>query len=508
MNIRRWIPALGLAVLGLSAVALPLAAQDFLPRRIECPPCAHVANTFIRSDIGPNGTWVLGTTGGDPDTALDDDKPLHYGFQPGGASSVGTGYVTLRVRGPAGTVDWVHTEDGAQTVQSDGVETTWTWREPYALRVIQKLAIEDNPFSGRPDVLGIRYTVVNEDARPLEVGLRALLDIQIGNTPEADGAPYFVPGVGAVTTEQDFQGAAVPAYWLAFESERYDPSRLRGLGILDAPGLVRPDRFVIAFWRLIKAEKWDYTVSPTRPITADSAVALYWNPAPLAPGATRAYASQYGLNTSRGGSAFVSAPSRARCGETIDVAIFVSNFDAVPLTGGLAELSLPPDFSLAAGQTLQKPIATIPPGGTGSAVWKVQVGASAAGMRRIEARARFDGDRRFEAASELEVACEGPPTPSAPPPTATATPEPPPSPTPTRPSLSAEPCAFILPRVPAAVIADALANPERVLGWMQPQNPGIPPGPNNPPRTRLSLLNPGVPYHPLSNPVVYKVGCP
>ena len=54
----------------------------------------------------------------------------------------------------------------------------------------------------------------------------------------------------------------------------------------------------------------------------------------------------------------------------------------------------------------------------------------------------------------------------------------------------------------------ALADPGKVQGWGQLVNPGLPPGPNNPYRTRLGLQNPSSPYNPTFNSVVFKSGCP
>jgi hypothetical protein len=53
-----------------------------------------------------------------------------------------------------------------------------------------------------------------------------------------------------------------------------------------------------------------------------------------------------------------------------------------------------------------------------------------------------------------------------------------------------------------------LANPEGVRGWGELCNPGVPPSPANILRRQLSIQNIGAPYHPLSNPVVFKCGCP
>jgi len=94
---------------------------------------------------------------------------------------------------------------------------------------------------------------------------------------------------------------------------------------------------------------------------------------------------------------------------------------------------------------------------------------------------------------------------AAPTPTATSPSTPVPTPGgPLRPKV----CPLIRPRVPAAVINNAVANFTNVSGWGEPANPSIPPGPNNPPRTYLSLLNPGTPWNALSNPLVFKQGCP
>lgn len=101
------------------------------------------------------------------------------------------------------------------------------------------------------------------------------------------------------------------------------------------------------------------------------------------------------------------------------------------------------------------------------------------------------------------------PVPSATPttvPTATSTLLPSPTPTPTGPQASA--CTFIHSRVPPAVINAALADPPRVRGWMELLNPSAAPGPFNPRKIHLSLLNISVPYHTLHNPVVFKPWCP
>ena len=72
------------------------------------------------------------------------------------------------------------------------------------------------------------------------------------------------------------------------------------------------------------------------------------------------------------------------------------------------------------------------------------------------------------------------------------------------------PCVCDLARValPPAVIDAAVANPERVFGWLKPRDPGKPVSPFNPLRTCLTLSNPATPYHPLHNRPIFSAGCP
>jgi hypothetical protein len=83
-----------------------------------------------------------------------------------------------------------------------------------------------------------------------------------------------------------------------------------------------------------------------------------------------------------------------------------------------------------------------------------------------------------------------------------------PTPTKAPPAIQGELCRFVAGRVPRAVVDAALANPEYVRGWGELCNPSLPPSPINISRRMLSLQNIGAPYNPVSNPLVYKCGCP
>ena len=106
-----------------------------------------------------------------------------------------------------------------------------------------------------------------------------------------------------------------------------------------------------------------------------------------------------------------------------------------------------------------------------------------------------------------------PPATTTPPPATTPPPGTTPStPTPVTPTVEPDPDAEVCPnldtKVPASVIAAALGSPDSVSGWGELCNPSLAPSIWNSRRHNLSLRNPGSPYNPLYNGVVYKCGCP
>lgn len=68
-------------------------------------------------------------------------------------------------------------------------------------------------------------------------------------------------------------------------------------------------------------------------------------------------------------------------------------------------------------------------------------------------------------------------------------------------------CPGLASKVPTAVIAAAVANPERVHGYGQLEFPSLPPGYNNPRRMSLTLRNQGLAWQLVHNPLVYRAGC-
>jgi hypothetical protein len=484
----------------LAAATVPLLAHAER-RPYYCPPCLDLSNAFVRADVSPAGIWTLGTENG---TWLPEHRRLLYGFIPDGRSIPGSSISTVRVAGPRGVVDLTPGRVIGQNRVGDWIDTVWESTTPYHVRVTESVGLVDNPLSGRPDAVVFGVDARNSDGVPLDIGVRTVLDVRVGDN---DGAPYLVPGLGGVTHEREFLGAQVPPYWLAFASPVFDPAELRAAALLRSPGLTPPDRMLIARWVFLFQTDWEYTIQPTQPVTVDSAVALYWQPQTVQPGQSRSVRSQYGVSGAAGGPFFLAGPTQVEPGREFVQTLFVSNFGRATLSGGAATLTLPAGVSLALGESAARHVGDVSPGDTVSLAWQLRVSPDTVGERQIVVSARFAGGQHFEA--QTVVHSIGVPSPTATAPAPTVTPVPPtatPEPQP-RPGPMARACPGLDSIVPRVVVDAALANPARVGGWLEPENPSLPVGPGNGLKTWLAARNQSAPYHPLFNSLAFKAGC-
>lgn len=152
------------------------------------------------------------------------------------------------------------------------------------LEVTQTLTLVTSWTSGDPDWVRIKYTIKNNDILSHNVAVRVMLDTMLGPN---DGAPFRIPGTGAVTHEMEFDSANIPNYYLVFD-DLTNPTVV-GHGILQGELATKPDRFVIADWSNIFATEYDFTVDPDKPFDGsdgdhpDSAVGIFWFPVSLGP---------------------------------------------------------------------------------------------------------------------------------------------------------------------------------------------------------------------------------
>lgn len=359
---------------------------------MQCPESPYVSNSYIRADVdGEDGTFVIGTTGGDPDTSNDDDLELLYGFEANGYSFPWSSITTLRVVSGTETTDYVLSNVlPIVAPHQEGEAVITQWRID-GVDVKQSISLAPNPHTNEENMVQIAYEVENGSSNVYDVGLRSLLDVKIG---ENDGAPYFVPGAayGNLIHETNFTGDDVPAYWKAFESPTFDATYLRGQGILRGGEATPPDRMVIAEWPSLGDTVWDYSIQAGQVVTADSAVALYWNPTPLYYAESARFVTYYGLAGRGGGQTWLDAPASVACGDLeFDVVQWVNNDTGSTLTGGQSTLTLPDDVSLVHGEDASKAWADIPPGEARSVQWRVAATGDIASTATIQAEATFSG---------------------------------------------------------------------------------------------------------------------
>jgi hypothetical protein len=383
---------------------------------------AAVSNEYVQVVTESNGTFTIGTTGGDPATPADDDKRLMHGYPNEPWSSL----TTVRVVTDGSADDFLLKAASplvAPFVDDGQILTTWLLGD---IEVSQTLTPWHNRYTGREDTVRIEYSLTNRDVVSHSVGLRVLLDVLVG---ENDGAPYLIPGTGNVTFEREYLGSRIPIIWQAFESPTFDPTSLKAMGILQGHGATPPDRCVIANWYYIyyyAPNPWDYAVTTELPVTYDSAVALYWNPMVLDPGSSRTLVTYYGLAGEGGGDAWLTAPIALTCDAlSFDAVLRVSNTGASPFVGGEATISLPPGLVLGPGEAETKPLSDILPGNTASTSWRIEADMAATGLLAYSAQIAFtSGSPDLTTEAHVDVPyCPPTPTPTqTPTPTLTPTP--------------------------------------------------------------------------------------
>lgn len=341
----------------------------------------NLANAWLSIRVDSMGLFTLWTTGGDPDNPNDDNKRLLYGTDPWSS------YATLRINGS----DHVFGSSGAQVstpqVVGSGVQCQWNIA---GLLVTEILEFVQGGRVGREDVLRIAYACRNDSGAPLQISLRLMLDTMLGNN---DGAPFRVPGTGAVTTEMEYlassadPAARVPEYWQSFDN-LLSPTVV-SQGTLRTAGIVWPDRFVLAAWPYIYSAPYAYQVTPGMSFGGDSAAAVYWgyeSPFTLPPGGSIIFETYYGLGemTYQPGDIGLAVTGPTALGvdnggyspDPFTVTAYVTNGDS--RTRDIT-ITLAPgaDLYLAPGQSAAVTLPSIAPGRDGQVSWLVRPTTSA-----------------------------------------------------------------------------------------------------------------------------------
>jgi hypothetical protein len=358
-----------------------------------------IENEFIRIRVnaGPAeaGRFAVDTTGGDPSRSADDGKVLIYGSR-----EPWTSYTTVIVDGTpyvfggpserrAGHGTAATSLTAAPRASADRIDATARVGE---IEISQELTFARSPTTRVKDTALITYQVTNRGARPIAVGLRVVLDTMLGSN---DGAPLRA-GDRAISTATQLAGSELPDYWQAFDSLA-QPAVI-SQGTLRAPGLTPPDRVAMVDWGTLADAPWDFAFPTGAGFTRkgeeaqDTAVALYWDPAPLKPGETRAYATMYGV----GGVSL--SPAQLSLGLTAPAEVDFQYDEPKPFSviaylensGGFASRGTKLALELSEGlETADGPgvvaVGLLQPGQTRQAVWRVTPNGKATGTLQISA---------------------------------------------------------------------------------------------------------------------------
>lgn len=358
----------------------------------------HIYNQYVDVAVEPyDGRFTVGTIAGDIDTGSDDNQRLLYGHPYPWSS-----FTTLRVNGQ----DWYFGYDGtwiqAPTFDPDQKAVVAIW-EREGLRVTQIITLVASPTSRA--VARIAYQVENTTEVPKDVGLRIMMDTQLGYN---DGAPFRILGQGDYVQETEFLGSAVPESFIAVNSLQY-PS-IVSQGLVRMPGERAPDRLVLGYWGTLYDTPWDYVVDPSRNVTWDSGVAYYWNPTQLGAGQSLEVATRYGASSVSFGTGDLSTVVTGPAGLTSQtqnpfrIHAFVRNNTATPARGVQAALELPTGLVLAdENDTAARVIGDVAPGGEAEASWLVRANGQATGNLFYSVRTESENVAGSEAHRSIDV---------------------------------------------------------------------------------------------------------
>ena len=143
--------------------------------------------------------------------------------------------------------------------------------------------------TGRLDTCLVYYTLENGDNNAHEVGIRAMIDTMIAHN---DGNSFGVAGRTVIDFADFREPKDVPgAFEVREKSDPDEPGFIAWLTPKVGGDILPPDRCTLTHWPGVSTA---WTI-PVRNMEADSAVALYWNPRQLEPGAVLHVGYAYGL---------------------------------------------------------------------------------------------------------------------------------------------------------------------------------------------------------------------
>ncbi|MFC0213574.1 S-layer homology domain-containing protein [Paenibacillus chartarius] len=381
-----------IAILLVVALCLPIGGNLVFADNMESGELT-VKNDFLGVSVNKQtGRFSIKTEAGSPHRANDNGKPLLFLDE-----TPDTSFTTFRIDGK----DYIYGNGYGFLGLSGGFTMSPTnpnefinqsvWKAE-GIEIIQTLTIVNDDKNPNVGNVKVSYKVKNTTNKNVAVGSRILLDTMLG---PVDASPITVPGrQDYIRTETTLEGANLPSYWKAVDNPT-NP-RIMSYGFLNGWGNKVPNRMTVAHWNGIADTKWDYTPDASLDFTsstnkfgsADSAVAVYWDPSTLIPGGEEVFETYYGLGsffTSQKQAKYqlqINAPKQLTLNDnrdgykeqyfnvTVDIDNSIDN--AETLEGVTAVLGLPAELELMVGERRTVDVGKLEVGQSRTVTWKVK----------------------------------------------------------------------------------------------------------------------------------------
>lgn len=252
-----------------------------------------------------------------------------------------------------------------------GVTSTWVTNNKIHVTQVIELIPSKAPPKGATkralDVMMLRYTIENKDDKAHAVGLRNTIDIFLINN---DGALFASPTThpGQIINGHEFKGDKLPAYVQVLQNPDIKNPIFTTHFTLKLGKLEPPTRFICTNLGACFMGGWDVQAQQA----GDSAVAIFFDPKPLAPGAKREMAYAYGVGIASSpeneGRVNLEIAGGFEVGKQFTITAHVAD----PLASQALTLELPPGLELVEGKAMQS-VPAADDNGQSIVVWKARV---------------------------------------------------------------------------------------------------------------------------------------
>jgi hypothetical protein len=315
---------------------------------------AYVNNNMMPGLAGINGERLTFSPQGGHDMLLQIDGQVSMIGQPPGQ------WTTLAK--PLGK-----STAGKQRI---GVTSTWVMQKIHVTQVIELVPSKAPPKGGgkrQMDVMLLRYTIENKDSIAHQVGLRNTIDIFLIDN---DGALFASPLThpGQIINGHEFKGDKLPEYVQVLRQPNIQNPGYVTHFSFKLGKLEPPTRFVCTNLGACFQGGWDVPAQQA----GDSAVAVFFDPKPIAAGAKREMAYAYGIgiasNPENEGRVTLQMAGSFEVAKEFTITAYVED----PLESQSLTLQLPAGLELVHGKPTQA-VPAVDDTGNAVVMWKARV---------------------------------------------------------------------------------------------------------------------------------------